>query len=280
MQKFHLLVFIILGQFVFAQEHPYIYTSPAFQFEKGTIQKVLVDKTNLRDTPNLEGKIITTLYQGQVVKVISETNKVLQLGKRGAQWYKVSFHLNGETKTGYIWGANLCIGYRHLDGYDFLFGASNTEKEVLKMEVKVLKDKKYLQSVFFDVSFEESLSFVFFKWLNTNKGLDGVENILSAMVSGEACGIPTYTQNMLWYKGRLKPFPLLMSVSDAGVFYHAEEFVFPNDKGGKEGQIILKIEESEVENSDEEDDEKWKYKTKKSEAIYHLDQNHNIIKIN
>jgi len=45
----------------------------------------------------------------------------------------------------------------------------------------------------------------------------------------------------------------LMNVGDAGVFYHSEEYIFPSDKGGVKSKIIMKMEEAEF---DEDDNEK------------------------
>ena len=44
-----------------------------------------------------------------------------------------------------------------------------------------------------------------------------------------------------------------MNVGDAGVFYHSEEYIFPSDKGGVKSKIIMKMEEAEF---DEDDNEK------------------------
>lgn len=270
----YLFVFIGFCQWSWAQDDQEdLYASPVFNFEKGTMQKVLVNETNVRERPNLESNVVATLHEGQRIKIESEPDRILQLADRVAPWYKISFDADGKRKTGYVWAANLCIGYRHLDGYDFLWGASGSKQDEIKMEVKVLKNKIHQQSIFYEINVYESLAYVSFKWLNTNKGLKGVENILVAEVGGEACGIPTYVKNMLWFNGQLKPLPTLMLVSDAGIFYHTEELIFPNDKGGKNNQIIMKTEEAEVINSDEEiDDAKWKYNKKNSEIVYHLDE--------
>jgi hypothetical protein len=34
-----------------------------------------------------------------------------------------------------------------------------------------------------------------------------------------------------------------MNVGDAGVYYHSEQYVFPNDKGGIPNAFIFKVED-------------------------------------
>ncbi len=72
------------------------------------------------------------------------------------------------------------------------------------------------------------------------------------MVSGEACGVATYDQYAFFKDKNLIVIPQLMNVADAGVFYHSEEYVFPNDKGGIPGAFILKTEDMEMDDKDRE----------------------------
>ena len=79
------------------------------------------------------------------------------------------------------------------------------------------------------------------------------------MVSGEACGIASYDQYILVKDKKMIALPQLMNVGDADVYYHSEQFVFPNDKGGIPNAFIFKMEEME---RDEKDREKKKNASK------------------
>ncbi|MCD5969177.1 SH3 domain-containing protein [Riemerella anatipestifer] len=252
--RLFLLVFFSISSFLLAQEEQWI-----FMFEENSSQKVLIDKTNVRAEPNLQSPKVDSLDIGQVVKIVQKTEQVLSLGKRSASWYRINYIKEGETKSGYIWGANLSLGYRSRDGYDFLFGASATEQDEVKLDVVMLKDKQNIQKVSFNVG-TESLTSVAFKWQG-NKGLDGVSDVLLASVSGEACGIPNYEQYILLNGSKMVALPMLISVADADVFYHSEEYVFPKDKRGVKGKIIMKTEEMEK-------DEKDKEHIRKSKKVY------------
>lgn len=222
------------------------YANYIFDVEDGSVQRIFSDQINVRISPNMNADTIDTLSLGQPVTVVSKTPRILKLGQRSAHWYKVRYAKEGKEYTGYVWGANFSIGYRSLDGHDFLLGVVPAkDSAMIAMVVNVIKDQQLKQSISIDIS-AESLSSAQFKW-ESNKGLERIKGVLMAQVSGEACGIPTTTQYMLWTGDKLIALPVLTSVADAGIFYHNEGYVFPSDKGGKKGQIIktLKVAEAE-----------------------------------
>ena len=220
------------------------YADYIFEMMEGSVQRIVSDQVNVRATPHMKAQSIDTLNIGQQVTLISKSPHILKLGQRSAHWYKVRYHKDGKDHTGYVWGANFSIGYRYWDGHGFLLGvAPSNDSSSTIMMVNVIKGQQLKQSITFTVS-PESLSSAQFRWTN-NKGLDGVRSILIAAVSGEACGVPTTTQYMLWNGDKLISLPVLTSVSDAGAFYHTEDYIFPNDKNGKKGQIIKTLEVAE-----------------------------------
>jgi hypothetical protein len=115
-----------------------------------------------------------------------------------------------------------------------------------------------IDEVYFDTGRGEELSSASFNVESSHK-LQNVEFTLKATVSGEACGIASYDQYVLFKDKKLITLPQLMNVGDAGAFYHSEEYVFPNDKGGIPNAFILKVEDMEV---DEKDREKKKSSSK------------------
>ena len=115
-----------------------------------------------------------------------------------------------------------------------------------------------IDEVYFDTGRAEELSFASFN-IESGHKLQNVEFTLKAMVSGEACGIASYDQYVLFKDKKLVALPQLTNVGDAGAYYHSEEYVFPNDKGGIPNAFILKVEDMEV---DEKDREKKKRSSK------------------
>lgn len=260
---------LLMLQLLTAQENE-VYADGVFNFTENKTQKIFTDRTRVRKEPGVNAQIIDSLQSNQQVMILQkeETVPVLQLGERKANWYKVSYQKGELLSEGYVWGGNLCVGYRNKNGYDFLFGLSKTiEKKTKPLNevekkniagIKVMEGNTLVDEVYFDTGKGEELSFASFN-IESNHKLDNVELTLKAMVSGEACGIATYDQYALFRDKKLVALPQLMNVGDAGAYYHSEEYVFPNDKGGIPNAFILKVEDMEV---DEKDREKKKHSSK------------------
>ncbi|MDR3022475.1 SH3 domain-containing protein [Chryseobacterium sp.] len=258
---------ILMLQFFTAQENE-VYADGVFGFEENKAQKIFTDWTRVRLDPGVNTQVVDSLQTNQQVMILKKEETVLKLGERAANWYKISYKKGENTLEGYIWGGNLCVGYRNKNGYDFLFGLSKTidrkNKEYNQIEkqniagIKVLEGNTLIDEVYFDTGKGEELSSVSFSIESSHK-LQNVEFTLKAMVSGEACGIASYDQYVLFKDKKLITLPQLMNVGDAGAFYHSEEYIFPNDKGGIPNAFILKVEDMEV---DEKDREKKKHSSK------------------
>ncbi|WP_223601772.1 SH3 domain-containing protein [Chryseobacterium sp. GVT01B] len=258
---------ILMLQFFAAQENE-VYADGVFGFEENKAQKIFTDWTRVRLDPGVNAQITDSLQTNQQVMILKKEETVLKLGERAANWYKISYQKGENTLEGYIWGGNLCVGYRNKNGYDFLFGLSKTidrkNKEYNQIEkqniagIKVLEGNTLIDEVYFDTGKGEELSSASFNIESSHK-LQNVEFTLKAMVSGEACGIASYDQYVLFKDKKLITLPQLMNVGDAGAFYHSEEYVFPNDKGGVPNAFILKVEDMEV---DEKDREKKKHSSR------------------
>ncbi|CAM3465501.1 SH3 domain-containing protein [Elizabethkingia occulta] len=228
------------------------YENYIFHKEVGSTAKIFVDKTNIRDLPGLTGNVVDALPQGTSVKIIQETNIINKIQERSAQWYKIQY--NG--KEGYVWGANLSVANKLVDGKEFLFGVSGTQKVIdiegissnaLKGEVSVLENGKLLGSGVFNAGTMENIAGVEFK-VDKTKRFKNVDYIIQVSVSGEACGIPTYEQTYFMKKeGFLVALPLLQSVSDAGEYYHIEKYDFHMKVMN---QFFMTTEEAENANSD------------------------------
>jgi len=260
-------LFLMTLQLFTAQENE-VYADGVFGFEENKPQKIFTDWTRVRSEPGVNTQITDSLQTNQQVMILTKENAILKLGERSANWYKISYQKGENTREGYIWGGNLCVGYRNKNGYDFLFGLSKTidrkNKEFNEIEkqniagIKVMEVNTLIDEVYFDTGRGEELSSAAFS-IESNHKLQNVEFTLKAMVSGEACGIASYDQYVLFKDKKLIVLPQLTNIGDAGAFYHSEEYIFPNDKGGIPNAFILKVEDMEV---DEREREKKKYSSK------------------
>jgi hypothetical protein len=261
MKPFISVLFLCLIQFFSAQEEDYEYANGVFQFEENKTQKIFTDFTRIRQSPNVNAQILDSLQTNQPVLVLKKDETILKLGERRANWYKISYQKGDKTFEGYVWGGNLCVGYRSKNGYDFLFGLTKTIKKknpdfdgTIQQNIaaiKMLERNTLIDEVSFDTGSGESLSYATFT-IESNHKLKNVEFTLKAMVSGEACGIASYDQYVLVKDKKMITLPQLMNVGDADVYYHSETFVFPNDKGGIPNAFIFRMEEMEKDEKDRE----------------------------
>jgi hypothetical protein len=269
MKPFITVLFLCIIQFFSAQEEDYEYANGVFYFEENKTQKIFTDLTRIRQSPNVNAQILDSLQTNQQILILKQDETILKLGERRANWYKISYQKGDKTSEGYVWGGNLCVGYRTKNGYDFLFGLTKTinkkDKEypeiVIKQNIasiKMVEGNTLIDEVSFDTGSGESLSYGTFN-IESNHKLKNVEFTLKAMVSGEACGIPSYDQYVLVKDKKMIVLPQLMNVGDADVYYHSEQFVFPNDKGGIPDAFIFRTEEME---KDEKEREKKKNASK------------------
>lgn len=268
MKTFFTILFVVVVQIFSAQEDDYAYANGVFDFEENKTQKIFTDWTRIRQSPNVSSPVLDSLQSNQQILILKKDETILKLGERRANWYKISYQKGDTTSEGYVWGGNLAVGYRNKNGYDFLFGLTktlakkdpgfNTTIQQNYASVKVMEGNTLIDEVSFETGSGESLSYGSFA-LESNHKLKNVELTLKATVSGEACGIPGYDQYILFRNKKLIALPQLMNVGDADVYYHSEEFVFPNDKGGIPNAFIFKMEEME---KDEKDREKKKKATK------------------
>ncbi len=276
MKTLFTVLFLFIVQIFFAQEEEIEYANGIFNFEENKTQKIFTDWTRIRQSPNVNAQILDSLQTNQQVLILKQDETILKLGERRANWYKISYQKDDKTSEGYVWGGNLCVGYRNKNGYDFLFGLTKTinkkDKEYPQIinaqniaAIKVVEGNTLIDEVAFDTGSAESLSYGTFN-IESNHKLQNVELTLKAMVSGEACGIASYDQYVLFKDKKLIALPQLMNVGDADVYYHSEEFVFPNDKGGIPNAFIFKMEEMEKDDKDRE-------KKKKASKIYLWDGN-------
>lgn len=254
------VLFLFIIQFFSAQEEDY--ANGVFHFEENKIQKIFTDWTRIRQSPNVNAQILDSLPTNQQVLILKQDETILKLGERRANWYKISYQKGDITSEGYVWGGNLAVGYRNKNGYDFLFGLTKTVNKKDKQypeiniqqniaAIKVVEGNTLIDEVSFDTGSAESLSFGTFT-IESNHKLQNVELTLKATVSGEACGIASYDQYVLFKDKKLIALPQLMNVGDADVYYHSEEFIFPNDKGGIPNAFIFKMEEMEKDDKDRE----------------------------
>jgi len=218
--------------------------------EKNAERYVFGDTVFVRQNFGITHPVIDTLFVGDDVNVLATDTSIFALKGFSAPWVKVQYKKSGTPKEGYLWSGLLSFNCLRRGEVKFVFGIDYCTKKVVThngenyddyqtlIKVKVVKSGIKIHQQQFVLDGAESMSYVEGKVTN-HKGLDKVQYLLDLNFSGEACGIPSYTKMFAWNGKQLNPLPLLTSISDAGVFYDHESFIFPADKKGKKGMIGL-----------------------------------------
>lgn len=231
-----------------------VYPLSVFLKEVGSLTKIFVDSTNVRNSPSLDGEIIASLPQNTSVKIIADTEIVSQIQERTAKWYEIEFD---NYKKGYVWAANLAIQEIKMNNKNLLFGINGTQYEMLNGfsepylvgEVKLLVNNELKDQHTFNAGGKANMSGTVFE-IQEAVRLKDVSSIVLTSVSGEACGIPTYSQYYFVVNDKLVALPKLTSVADAAIFYESEEFFFPQKGNKMTNQFVLETEKAEYINPD------------------------------
>ncbi len=272
MKSFLFFLSFIISILSFAQENE-IYGNGVFNFEQKTNQRIFTEDTRVRENPTSSSPILDSLKANTTITILHKDKNVTVLGQRFSHWYKIKYTKEGKQSEGYIWGGNIAMQYLSKNGFDFLFGLLPSRKEysvedqmdVLKnvASIKSYKNNEQIDEAIFESGMGESLSYSTFKE-DSNQNLKNVDFILTAIVSGEACGVPSYEKQVLFSNSKLIQLPTLMNIGDADIFYHSETLIFPKDEDGKPNTIYFSMEEME-----KDENEKEKFKRKNEE--YHWD---------
>lgn len=261
-QFFFIFLFLISGC-VFAQDNHSIYwiygKNIGFSEEDNTIEKegiVGVKNCYVRDVPSTSGKLVDSLQLGKKVTVKKLTASIQKIKGINMHWAEIQYRSGNETKKGYLWLGFLALDFKESEGLTFMMvldrinvrKEEDYEKQEFVLAAKVL-DKSNVLLDSKEIRKNIAESYYYRQELMGNFGLQNIQKLYRISFSGEACGIPTYFFYFGWTGTKLLLMPEKMAVGDAGVYYYSENFIFPNEPGGKQGFIYKVIEEAEEQES-------------------------------
>ncbi len=248
-----------------------------------TDRYIFADTALIRVSPDTKQAPLDTLFAGDNVTVTGVAAKALTIRGLKGPWLTINYSKNGTAKSGYIWqGLVSCFPLRRGD-VKFVFGierradSTYTEdgrKDTIKrflVKLKVVKNGQILAKSSVVTYDDEGAQYCYGR-IMSGMGLTNVQNIAVLQFGGEACGIMLYEYYFALTKNnQLIHLPDKESVSDAGSFYHSENFIFPNEKNGKPDTIVWnKLVEEDTEKTDKKGNPILKVTEKKS-AIYTWD---------
>lgn len=270
MRLLTLIVLSVFSTILNAQDVTY---QSAFEFNKGDTARIFNNWTRVRSGPYAEAEILDSLPTNTNVIIKQRTDSVFLLGTRQARWYEIFYTKNNIIHEGFLWGSNLCLGQTVKNGYDILFGISKnsaTYDKVSKINfqenlasVKVMSDQGLVDEYFFKVGTFESVSAVALGFDSVR--LKNVDFVIKALTSGEACGIASYDQYLLFTNQKLVALPILTNVGDADLYHYSENFYFTRDRKNSLDKITLNTEQYE------KDETTQKEKTVRKKTVYTWD---------
>lgn len=276
------LLFILLisvTQFLYAQDAPYYPDMRSWMIGGSDTSNryIFADTAFIRISPDTKQAPIDTLLAGDNITVTGVSTNSLSIRGIKGPWLNISYTKNGEPKSGYVWQGLVSLSPLRRGDTKFVFGIerradsiyqSGKSKDTLRrylVRLKVVQNGKILAKAGIITPDDESADLSGGK-IMSGMGLTNVQHIIVLAFSGEACGVPSYDYYLAWTKDSvLVRFPDKMNVGDADVFYHSENFVFPNEKNGKPDMIIwdMIVEES-TEKTDKDGNTILKVTDKKS----------------
>ncbi len=204
-------------------------------FEPGQIVYLFGDQVQLREGPNTDSKVLKTLPIGTHMVVLQQHVHSWRYKGMDHPFYKVDY----KGTEGYVLGGLLAMEKKSINGVVHLFGRAKLGNE----------DHLLIRTVKPDGSFIEKSTRLgngqFYLTELGTKGLDNIEGILLVDYLAEACGVEGGGIYLFQHEGQLHQVARLSQVSDAGVYYLSEEFIFPDDEHGVPGKICYKREVGE-----------------------------------
>jgi hypothetical protein len=273
MKKLLLLLFICLSNALHAQDFPDM-RSWSLHNSDSTERYIFADTAFVRITPDTKQAPLDTLLAGENITIVDITSNALTIRGLRGPWLKVNYQKNGGLKSGYVWqGLVSCAPMRRGD-IKFVYGierradSTYNSKDTIRrylVRLKVIQNGSILAKSAFVTDDDESANFSMGKVMS-GMGLTNVQHIIVLTFSGEACAVPTYDYYFALTKdNQLIRLPEKTNIGDAGVFYHAESFTFPNETNGKPDMVIWEmLEEEATEKLDKDGNEILKVTGKKT----------------
>lgn len=233
--KYLILAFSLLifsGSSAFAQLY----------YTKGESRYIYADKANIRKALQMNSEVVDKLSAGQEI-TIEEEGPVDTIDGNDGFWLLISYKKNSEPNKGYIWSHNLSHVQLRRGNVKFVYGIEKRLKNTedgndLIFNIKAIRNDSIVSRKIFAIN-SESKNYIAGKIIQT-ESLSGVEYIIQLTFSGEACGIGSYNFHYAWNGNKMLELPSTFSVSDAGVYYHGEYMVFPNENQLIQN-LILKV---------------------------------------
>lgn len=210
-----------------------------------TPHRLIGNKVRVRSAPDNKAKVIAELSIGIEVIPLEQTSSSMTVDGVQAPWYKVRYSVDGGHAEGYVWGNLIARAFAESKtGEVFLFGTSRRQKDISvgteytsQVRVALDGDERARLEIKEGTSFEARYEVT----LSDGRGLEGVSNIFAVTFVQEYCAGKGNTIFFFWNGQKLLHAHSSIDGADAP-YYATEKQIFPSDKGGRKGFVILEQE--------------------------------------
>ncbi|WP_190809810.1 SH3 domain-containing protein [Flagellimonas sp. S3867] len=203
-------------------------------FEPGEQVYVFGNNVKLRSAPKMESEVLEFLKIGEWVQIIEKTEFSWPYNGYDSPFYKVKY----DDATGYILGGLLSIEKKNLNAMDYFFAFSKEGNR------DFLNIRNVVRGEYLEQKIPLSHTNIAIHVIG-DRGLPNLDGILYVDYIAEACGVETGGIYFFAHASGLTKVAELSEISDAGVSYRSEQFIFPDDQGGIPGKIFFKKEQGE-----------------------------------
>jgi Bacterial SH3 domain len=253
----YLLFFLLFSQVLVAQDPDWMRADGSLEgFVVGNKYFTFVSDANLRDKPSTQSNVLTTLPIGTHVEILVRDEATYSQRGVTLPWVKIKVLTSDKREQeGYLWGGFLALAsiqtpmneYTPNAGVQYLTGVSayDQAQHEISVQVRIAKEGKELSKCEFktngDLSYYPEFSVAF-------EPFQKVKAVLSVNYYYPACGYPSGDNLLFWQENNLLTKVLeTSSVSDAGVFYAAETYILPTQRGGIGDHVLVTRDVSEYE---------------------------------
>lgn len=210
-----------------------------------TPHRLIGDKVRVRNAPDSKAKILAELSLGSEVVPLEQARHTMTGEGVSAPWYKVRYVRDGKRAEGFIWGKLIARAHAlSKSGELFLFGTGRrqepaTEGTEFTSQVRVVRDGEELARL--EVKDGAPFEAKYESRLTDGRGLEKVKNIFAVKFIQEYCGGKGNTLFFFWDGSKLLHAHSSVEGFDAP-HYALERQIFPADKGGRKGFVIVERE--------------------------------------
>ncbi|WP_053990626.1 SH3 domain-containing protein [Mangrovimonas sp. TPBH4] len=225
MKNIFLLVLLCISTLAFRQNTKFL--SKDYQFENGDIAYMFGDDVKLRSQPNTESEVLALLKIGESIEIIEKTEETMIFEGIEWPWYKIKF----QDHAGYVLGGLIALDKATYNNLTYLISLKEEERSLYAKTRLAEEGKPYLEtSVLLSTDTFAIKAF-------GNRGLENTQSIFLIDYLAEACGVDG-GGIYLFYDGNalIEGFEYT-EVSDAGVYWYVEEYIFPTDENGHNNRL-------------------------------------------